>query len=69
MKSFWQFAFSFLYTRNWHTGEFELSRARTAVFCAGIFLVLLALTLINFLQAPIVVYADQVANTYNSIWN
>jgi hypothetical protein len=57
MKSFWEFAFSFLYTRNWNTGKKELSRSRTAVFCGGVFLVLLALTLISILQAPVVVMA------------
>jgi len=51
--NFIKFAFSFLYVRNWHTGEKELSRSRMAIFCAGIFLVLLALTLISFLQAPV----------------
>jgi len=57
MGNFWRFAFRFLYTRNWHTGEQELSRSRTAVFCGGVFLVLLALTLITVLQAPVEVYA------------
>lgn len=63
MKDFWQFTFSFLYTRNWHTGHHELSRSRTAIFCVGVFLVLLALTLISVLQAPVEVYVDQVAAT------
>lgn len=49
---FFRFAFSFLYVRNWHTGKMELSRQRLAVFCAAVFLVLLALTLISILQAP-----------------
>lgn len=51
--SFWKFAFSFLYVRNWHTGHRELSRARVALFCAGLFLLLLALTMISILQAPV----------------
>jgi hypothetical protein len=51
--SFLRFAFSFLYQRNWHTGKKELSRPRVAIFCGGLFLVLLALTIISFLQAPI----------------
>lgn len=50
---FFKFAFSFLYQRNWHTGKKELSRLRVAVFCGGIFLILLALTIISFLQAPL----------------
>lgn len=53
MESFWQFAFRFLYARNWHTGQRELSRSRVTIFCAGVFLVLLALTLISILQAPV----------------
>lgn len=51
--TFWHFVFSFLYIRNWHTGVRELSRPRVALLAAGIFLVLLALTLISFLQAPV----------------
>jgi hypothetical protein len=51
--SFLKFAFSFLYQRNWHTGKKELSRPRVAVFCGGIFLLLLALIIIGFLQAPV----------------
>ena len=51
--NFFRFAFSFLFVRNWHTGEMELSRSRMAIFCAGIFLILLALTIISILQAPL----------------
>ncbi len=51
--TFIKFAFSFLLVRNWYTGEMELSRPRLAVFCAGIFLVLLALIMISILQAPV----------------
>jgi|GEM_PF-665184 len=53
MKDFTQFAFGFLYTRNWNTGQLELSRSRVTIFCTGIFMVLLSLTIISFLQAPI----------------
>ena len=52
--TFWQYIFSFLFTRNWHTGKPELSRPRVALFAAGIFLVFLALALVSFLQAPLV---------------
>jgi hypothetical protein len=52
--SFWHFVFSFLFTRNWHTGEPELSRPKVALFAAAVFLILLALTLISFLQSPVV---------------
>ena len=51
--SFIRFVFSFLFVRNWHTGAKELSRSRMALFCAALFLVLLALTMIAFLQAPV----------------
>jgi phosphatidylserine synthase len=51
--SFIKFVFSFLFVRNWHTGEMELSRSRMSIFCAAVFLVLLALTMISFLQAPV----------------
>ncbi len=53
MKSFWQFAFSFLYVRNWHTGHMELSRARFSLFLGGIFLIMLAITIVVILQAPV----------------
>lgn len=52
--TFWHFVFSFLYVRNWHTGRLELSRPRVALFAAGLTLLLLALILIAFLQAPVV---------------
>lgn len=51
--SFWKFTFSFLYVRNWDTGVKELSRPRVALFCGGLFLLMLALTIISILQAPI----------------
>ncbi len=50
---FLRFIFSFLYVRNWHTGRLELSNERLALFAAAVFLVLLALALISFLQAPV----------------
>ena len=55
MKDFWQFAFGFLYARNWHTGHKELSRSRAAIFCMGVFLVLFSLVVISFMQAPLTV--------------
>ncbi len=51
--SFWRFVFSFLYIRNWHNGQMELSRSRVALLAASIFLTILAITLITILQAPI----------------
>jgi hypothetical protein len=53
---FVRFVFSFLFVRNWHTGEMELSRSRTAIFAAAIFLILLALTMVSFLQSPVEYY-------------
>jgi hypothetical protein len=51
--TFWRFVFSFLYVRNWHTGQMELSRTRVSIFSAALFLLVLSLTLITFLQTPI----------------
>ena len=51
--NFWRFVFSFLYTRNWHNGQMELSRPRVALLAAFLFLLVLALALISILQAPI----------------
>jgi hypothetical protein len=51
--SFWRFVFSFLYIRNWHNGQMELSRPRIILFTASIFLFVLAAILIGILQAPV----------------
>ncbi len=51
--SFLKFVFSFLYVRNWHSGNRELSRSRLAIFFGALFLIFLALTMIVFLQAPV----------------
>ncbi|MCB9810263.1 hypothetical protein H6781_01530 [Candidatus Nomurabacteria bacterium] len=56
--SFFKFAFSFLYVRNWNSGEMELSRPRLALFCGMLFLIMLALTIISILQAPVVYVAN-----------
>jgi hypothetical protein len=55
--SFFQFMFSFLYIRNWHTGKYELSRSRVALFGMALFLLLLAALLAMVLQAPVVYVA------------
>jgi hypothetical protein len=52
--TFWQFVFFFLYVRNWHTGQYELSRQRLAIFCGALFLLLVALLLVSIMQAPVV---------------
>lgn len=51
--AFIKYIFSFLYVRNWHTGKLELSRPRLSIFFAILFLILLAMTMILFLQAPV----------------
>ncbi len=51
--TFWRFVFSFLYVRNWHTGDLELSRPRLALLSAALFLLVLAVMLITVLQTPI----------------
>lgn len=56
--SFFQFVFSFLYIRNWHTGHHELSRSRVALFAMGIFLLLLAALLALVMQSPVVYVAE-----------
>jgi len=61
MQQFLQFTFSFLYTRNWHTGKRELSRSRMAIFCGGLFLLLVSLFVISILQAPFEVENEQQA--------
>lgn len=48
-----RFIFSFLYVRNWYTGKQELSRPRVTLFAAALFLLLLGLLIISFLQAPV----------------
>ena len=48
-----QFVFSFLYTRNWYTGDLELSRSRVSLFFAMLFLILLGIAIVSILQAPV----------------
>jgi hypothetical protein len=57
MKDFFRFAFSFLYTRNWHTGQKELSHSRLVILACTASFVVIAVVLISFLQAPIEVMA------------
>ena len=47
------FIFQFLYTRNWYTGEMELSRPRLFLFLGGVFLISLGILIVAFLQAPV----------------
>lgn len=48
-----RFIFSFLYTRNWHTGEHELSHPRVALFGGMLILIMLGVAIALFLQTPI----------------
>lgn len=48
-----RFIFPFLFLRNWHTGEWEYSRARLVVFLAGMLLCMLAIGVAYVLQAPV----------------
>jgi len=52
--TFWQFVFSFLYTRNWYNGQLELSRPKVALFAAGLCLLVLGCFLVSVMQAPVV---------------
>ncbi len=55
--SFFRFVFSFLYTRNWHTGQMEMSTPRLMVLLAALFLFVIATAMIVFLKTPIEYYA------------
>ena len=48
-----KFIFSFLYARNWYTGELELSRPRVALFSAMLFIIVLGLLMATILQTPV----------------
>lgn len=48
-----KFIFPFLYARNWHTGEQELSRPRVALFSAMLFIIFFGLLMATILQNPI----------------
>lgn len=51
--SFFRYVFSFLYIRNWHTGERELSPARLYIFLGFVVLLLVATIMIAILNSPI----------------
>lgn len=48
-----QFVFSFLYVRDWHSGDLELSLPRVVLFSSMIFLVLLGIVMASVLQSPV----------------
>jgi hypothetical protein len=49
---FVRFVFSFLYTRDWYSGERELSHPRVALFSLMLFLTLLGIAMAVVLQTP-----------------
>lgn len=50
---FIRFIFSFLYVRNWYTGQPELSRARVVSLACFVTFVLVGLGIAMALQAPV----------------
>lgn len=48
-----RFIFSFLYTRNWVTGQMELSRSRLFIFVAMTLLITLIVILAIIMQLPV----------------
>jgi hypothetical protein len=53
MGNFFRFVFSFLFVRDWYSGELELSFPRVTLFSSMIFLILLGLVMASILQAPV----------------
>jgi len=49
---FFKFIFPFLYARDWHTGNLEISRPRLILFIAMICIVLLGVLMAAILQTP-----------------
>ncbi len=56
--SFWQYVFSFLYVRNWHTGRRELSYKRVFWLGGVVFFLVLIISLAWWLQQPAVYTAN-----------
>ncbi len=50
---FIEFIFPFLFTRNWVSGQRELSQPRLFLFLAMIFIILLGILLAVILQSPV----------------
>ena len=47
------FIFPFLFVRNWHSGELELSRPRVIMFLGMVTFIILGLIIAGVLQSPI----------------
>jgi hypothetical protein len=52
LMQFVQFVFSFLYTRDWYSGERELSAPRVALFSGMLFLIMLGIVMAGILHTP-----------------
>ena len=63
--NFWQFVFFFLFVRNWHTGQLELSRPRVALFMAGMFLIMFGFLLVSVMRTP-VMYSKPISTKVES---
>jgi len=51
--TFFRFIFYFLYTRNWYSGELELSMPRLLLFAGMVFLIVLGVVIASILQTPV----------------
>ncbi|MFM2381288.1 MAG: hypothetical protein RLZZ76_55 [Candidatus Parcubacteria bacterium] len=60
--SFFRFVFSFLYARNWYSGEVELSTPRVALFSSMLFIILLGVVMASVLQTPVEYARQDTAN-------
>lgn len=54
----WQFIFSFLYARNWYSGQRELSRPRVVLFLGMLSLILVGVLIAYYLQTPVTYEID-----------
>lgn len=48
-----KFLFPFLFVRNWHSGEEEISRPRMFAFCTAVGFILIGVIAIAILQMPV----------------
>lgn len=48
-----KFVFPFLYDRDWHDGDMELSRPRVTLFAAMLFIIVLGILMALILQSPV----------------
>lgn len=55
-----RFVLPFLFVRNWHDGQWELSHSRLMLFCIALFFCVLGIGIAYFLQTPIEYVAPKV---------